>query len=126
MIAEKIEFSCVAQAQTAIDGIGSGNSELMATRAIHVNVLVKEVPGPEALFLKTVYNDIGAEAAVSHQAYFREPGAITDMIVMGTIYQHREVRRILMHNPKFRGLLDAITHVVENFREANAASIDPA
>jgi hypothetical protein len=120
MISERIEFSCVAAATEAIDAIGSGNSEMMATRAIHINVLLRGVPGPDARFLKTVYNDIGAEAAISHQAYFQEAGAITDVIVMGSIYQHREVRRILTDNPKFRGLLEAITRVVENARETNA------
>jgi hypothetical protein len=120
MISERIDFSCVAAATAAIDSIGSGNSEMMATRAIHINVLVRGVPGPEARFLKTVYNDIGAEAAISHQAYFQEAGAITDMIVMGSIYQHREVRRILTDNPKFRSLLEAITRVVENARETGS------
>jgi hypothetical protein len=90
----------------------------MASRAIHVNVLVRQVPGPEARFLKTVYNDIGAEAAISHQAYFEENGAVTDMIVMGSIYQHREVRRILTDNPKIRPWLDAIGSVVDNAPES--------
>lgn len=118
MIAEKLELSSVSEATEAIDAIGSGNSQMMATRAIHVNVLVRGVPGPEARFLKTVYNDIGAEAAISHHAYFQEAGAITDMIAMGSIYQHREVRRILAGNPKFRSLLEAITSVVEDKHKA--------
>jgi hypothetical protein len=117
MIAERIEFSSVEDAREAIDGIGSGNSEIMATRAVHINVVVRDVPGPEARFLKTVYNDVGAEAAISHQAYFQEAGALTDMIVMGSLYQHREVRRILRGNPTFVGLIDAIKRVVEHTRE---------
>jgi len=118
MIAEKMDFGSVAEATNAISVIGSGNSEMMATRAIHINVLVRGVPGPEARFLKTVYNDIGAEAAISHQAYFETPGAVTDMIAMGSLYQHREVRRILAGNPKFKKLLDVITRVVEDAKEA--------
>jgi len=117
MIAERIEFSSVEDARGAIDGIGSGNSEIMATRAVHINVVVRDVPGPEARFLKTVYNDVGAEAAISHAAYFQEAGALTDMIVMGSLYQHREVRRILRGNPTFVGLIDAIKRVVEHTRE---------
>jgi hypothetical protein len=119
MIAQQIQFRSVADARAAIDGIGSGNSEIMATRAVHVNVLVRGVAGPEARFLKTVYNDVGAEAAISHEAYFQEPGAQTDMIVMGSIYQHREVRRILRGNPTFVRLIDAIISVVEDTQETS-------
>jgi hypothetical protein len=117
MDARKIVFDSIREATAAIEGLGSGNSRLMASRAIHINVLIRQVPGPEARFLKTVYNDIGAEAAISHQAYFEENGAVTDMIVMGTIYQHREVRRILTDNPKIFPLLEAIGTVVENSPE---------
>lgn len=120
MIAERIEFGSIADAREAIDGIGSGNSEIMATRAVHINVLVRDVPGPDARFLKTVYNDVGAEAAISHQAYFQEAGAFTDMIVMGSIYQHREVRRILRGNPTFVKLIDAINRVVEQSGQTEA------
>ncbi len=118
MDARKIVFDSIRDATAAIEKLGSGNSRLMASRAIHVNVLVRDVPGPEARFLKTVYNDIGAEAAISHQAYFEENGAVTDMIVMGTIYQHREVRRILTDNPRIRPWLEAIGAVVENSPES--------
>jgi hypothetical protein len=118
MEALKIVFDSIREAFAAIEGLGSDNSRLMASRAIHVNVLVRQVPGPEARFLKTVYNDIGAEAAISHEAYFEENGAVTDMIVMGTIYQHREVRRILTDNPKIKPLLEAIETVVENAPES--------
>ena len=41
------------------------------------------------------------------------------MIVMGTIYQHREVRRILAHDPVIRRWLDAIEAVVENCEETS-------
>jgi hypothetical protein len=117
MDARKIVFDSIREATAAIESLGSGNSRLMASRAIHINVLIRKVPGPEARFLKTVYNDIGAEAAISHQAYFEENGAVTDMIVMGTIYQHREVRRILTDNPKIRPWLEEIGTVVENSPE---------
>jgi len=114
MMAHGIMFGSIAEAATAIDGLGAGNSRMMATRAIHINVFVGQVPGPDARFLKTAYNDIGAEAAISHEAYFEEEGAITDMIVMGTIYQHREVRRILTDNARMTPLIDAIAQVVDN------------
>jgi hypothetical protein len=118
MDARKIVLDSIREATEAIEGLGSNNSAMMATRAIHINVLIRQVPGPEARFLKSVYNDIGAEAAISHQAYFEENGAVTDMIVMGTIYQHREVRRILTDNPKIHPLLKAIETVVENALES--------
>jgi len=113
MEAEQIELNSPADAIKAIERLGSDNTRLMATRAIHVNVLVKQVPGPDARFLKSVYNDIGAEAAISRQAYREEERAITDMIVMGTLYQHREVRRVLNGNARIKPLLDAIKAVVE-------------
>jgi hypothetical protein len=117
MIGQRIKFDSVAEAENAIDGLGAGNSRMMAARAIHINVFVRKVPGPDARFLKSVYNDIGAEAAISHQAYFEENGAFTDMIVMGTIYQHREVRRILSGNPGIRPLIDIIGQVVDDAPE---------
>ena len=125
MDARKIVLDSIREATAAIEGLGSNNSRLMASRAIHINVLVRQVPGPEARFLKTVYNDIGAEAAISHQAYFEENGAVTDMIVMGTIYQHREVRRILTDNPKIHPLLEAIGTVVENAPESRGIVNSP-
>jgi len=117
MTAERIELRSVREATEAIDRLGSNNSRLMATRAIHINVLVRQVPGPEARVLKTLYNDVGAEAAISSQAYTAEQGAVTDMIVMGTVYQHREVRRVLAEDLKTRPWIDAIESVVENTPE---------
>jgi len=116
MEAEKIELSSAAEATEAIDKLGSDNSRLMATRALHVNVLVKQVPGADARLLKSVYNDIGAEAAISRHAYREEEGAVTDMIVMGTLYQHCEVRRVLKGNAVIKPLLDAIEAVVEGVK----------
>jgi hypothetical protein len=119
MIAEKMEFDSVEEATGAIDDIGSNNSRMMATRAIHINVMVRQVPGQDARFIKTVYNDIGAETAISKEAYYEEQGAVTDMLVMGTVYQHREVRRILGENPHFHALMQAIELVVENAPECS-------
>jgi len=117
MNAEKIAFETVQEATDAIDAIGSTNSELMATRAVHLNVIVRDVPGMEARLLKMAYNDVGAEVAVSHEAYYEEEGAMTDMIVMGSLYQHREVRRVLADNPVVRPLVAAVEAVVENSPE---------
>jgi hypothetical protein len=120
MIGERIKFDSMVEAVKAIDDLGAGNSQMMATRAIHINVFVRKVPGPDARFLKSVYNDIGAEAAISHEAYFEENGAITDMIVMGTVYQHREVRRILVGNAGIKPLIDIIAQVVDNAPETGS------
>jgi hypothetical protein len=118
MDARIIRFSSIAQAYDAIDRVGSGNTRMMASRAIHINVLLKQVPGPDAKSLKTVYNEIGAEAAISSSAYNEEDGAITDMIVMGTLYQHREVRRILMHDTRMAPWITKIKELVENAEES--------
>jgi len=117
MKAEKIEFESIRAAEGALDRIGSGNSRLMASRAVHINVLVRQVPGDDARTLKRAYNEIGAEAAVSKQVYEQEQGAATDMIVMGTVYQHREVRRVLTANPAAKPWLDVIEEVVETAKE---------
>jgi hypothetical protein len=121
MDAERIIFESVEAATRAIDGIGSNNSRMMATRAIHVNVMLRRVPGPLAKTLKTAYNDIGAEAAISSSAYYEEQGAVTDMVVMGTVYQHREVRRVLVDNATVRPWIEAIETVVENAPEAQGS-----
>jgi len=122
MQAEKIELKCVADAVAAIDAVGSTNSELMATRAIHVNVLLRGVPGPEARSLKKAYNDVGAEAAISHEAYYEKNGAVTDLIAMGSIYQHREVRRVLADVAALRPLTSALEAAVENAPETKFGS----
>jgi hypothetical protein len=117
MDSHRINLDSVKAAEEALDQIGTGNSRLMAQRAIHINILLRQVPGPDARRLKEAYNEIGAEAAVNKHVYAREEGAVTDMIVMGTIYQHREVRRILVHDPSVRPWLDAVETVVENCEE---------
>jgi hypothetical protein len=118
MDAHRINLDSIRAAVEALDRIGTGNSRLMAQRAIHINVLLRQVPGSDARRLKEAYNEIGAEAAVNRRVYAREEGADTDMIVMGTVYQHREVRRIMAHDPALCLWLDAIKTVVENCEEA--------
>jgi hypothetical protein len=117
MEARKIVFGSIAHALRELDRLGSSNSLMMASRAIHVNIMLTQIPGPEARFLKTVYNDIGAEAAISNEAYYESDGAVTDMVIMGTVYQHREVKRILADNNKMKHLIDAIADVLENSPE---------
>jgi hypothetical protein len=118
MEAHKLTFRSITEAVEELDRVGSSNSRVMAERAIHLNVLLKEVPGEEAWILKTAYNDIGAEAAISHAAYRQQEGAVTDMVVMGTVYQHREVRRILSGNSGIRYLVEAIEAVIEQAPES--------
>lgn len=113
MPAEKVEFKSVQEACEAIEGLGSSNSELMATRAVHVNIVMRDVPGGRARTLKRIYNDIGAEVAVSHDAFYEKEGVSTDMIVMGTIYQHREARRILADDDEMTAILNEIYEIVE-------------
>ncbi len=119
MDAQRIEFESVEEATEALDALGSSNSEMMATRAIHMNVLVREVKGSHARVVKEAYNEVGAEAAVSHEAYYGEEGAVTDMIVMGSVYQHREVRRILADDPTVRHLIIALERIVETGPEVS-------
>ncbi len=118
MEAERIDFRTVGEAAEAIEGIGASNSALMAARAVHINARLRAVPREDARRLKTVYNDIGAEAAVSHGAYYEESGPPTDMIVMGTLYHHREARRIAGDDERLGPLVSAIERVVERAPEA--------
>jgi hypothetical protein len=119
MEAQRIGFASVREAAEALDSIGSSNSEMMATRAVHINVMVRNVQGGQARTVKKAYNEVGAEAAVSHDAYYGEEGVVTDMIVMGSVYQHREVRRILKDDPRVRRILDALERVVEEAPEVD-------
>ncbi len=117
MEARKVVFKSIGEAIAELNRLGSSNSRMMASRAIHINIMLKQIPGAEARFLKTVYNDIGAEAAISNQAYCDEEGAITDMVIMGTVYQHREVKRILEDNGRIKHLIEAIESVLEDSPE---------
>ncbi len=118
MEAKRIRLDSIEQATRAIDALGSDNSAFMATRAVHINILIKNVPGNHARNLKRVYNDIGAEAAISSAAYHEEENVITDMIVMGTVYHHREAKRILAASPDIAPLLEAIDKILQNAAEA--------
>lgn len=118
MSARKVVLQSVATATRAIDDLGSNNSEMMATRAIHINVLVEKIPGDAARLIKTIYNQVGAEAAISSKAYYGEEEVVTDMIAMGTVYHHREARRVLVAgSPWVRQWLDEIEAIVENASE---------
>ena len=118
MSARKIELQSVGAATQAIDDLGSNNSEMMATRAIHINVFLEKVPSEAARLIKSVYNQVGAEAAISSKAYYDEGEQETDMIAMGTVYHHREVRRVLVAgSPWVRPWLDEIEVIVENAAE---------
>lgn len=117
MIAEKIKFDSVKSATEAIDSLGSNNSELMASRAIHVNLIIRQAPGAYAKSIKKVYNEIGAEVAISSEAYYEEQDVLTDMIIMGTVYQHREARRILEHAHQLKQFIDAISTAIETSDE---------
>ena len=118
MLAERIELTSVQQATEVLDQIGSNNSALMATRGIFINVFVHQTPGELARALKRVYNDIGAEVAISYEAYSEKQGAITDLIAMGTLYQHREAMRILENNTDLLPVLQVIDNVIKSAPEA--------
>ena len=117
MKSERLALRTVREAEKAVEGLGSTNSELMALRAIHINVLVRNASPAHARSLKNAYNDVGAEAAISHEAYFDEAGGSTDLIAMGSVYHHREVQRILKDEPELRSLLELLAEVVENSPE---------
>lgn len=120
MEAEKLRLQSVVEATRAIDGVGSSNSQLMATRAIHLNIALRRVPAADARSLKRIYNEVGAEAAISHDAYVGSDDGVTDIILMGTVYQHREVRRVLGEQPELARLIEAVTAVVENAPETRS------
>jgi hypothetical protein len=118
MNAEKIIFHSIRGAREAIEAIGADNSQKMAGRAVHINIRVKNVPGKEARRLKSVYNDIGAEAAISRSAYEGAENIVTEMIIMGTLYQHREVKRVFQEDEAMAPWIQVIARIVENCAEA--------
>ncbi len=118
MSAKKVAFQSVSEATTAVESLGANNAAMMAGRALHINIRLTQVPGSEAKQIKTFYNEIGAEAAISSAAYYEEEGAITDMIVMGTIYHHREAKRVLQTRDDLKKWIDVISDVVESSSEA--------
>jgi hypothetical protein len=119
MIAQKLDLESVKSATEAIDSIGSNNSELMASRAIHINLIMRQIQGKDAKSIKKVYNEIGAEAAISRQAYYEEECVKTDMIIMGTVYQHREARRILSDMQDLKPYIEAISVAIEGSKEVS-------
>jgi len=117
MKSEGLALRTIKEAEEAVEGLGSTNSELMASRAIHINVLVRKASPAHARSVKKAYNDVGAEAAISHEAYFDEADGFTDLIAMGSVYHHREVQRILKDEPELRPLLELLAEFVENSPE---------
>jgi hypothetical protein len=91
-----------------IAGLGAKNVEMMARRGVYANILVKDVPGAHARLLKRHYNDVGGEVAISHDAWLEKKDAVTDILVMGSIHQHGEVRAALGSSPELQPILDAI------------------
>lgn len=108
MQAKKLYVDKLDELTQILDDIGSGNSAMMATRGVYVNVMITDVQSSNALLLKQYYNDVGAEVAISSDAYHRKEGVITDIVVLASLYQHREVRRNLSNNSEMRTLLDMI------------------
>lgn len=117
---QKLHLNSVAEATQAIDKLGASNSKFMATRAIHLNIGLKEVQASHARSLKQVYNEVGAEAAISHDAYMGHFDGTTDMILMGTVYQHREVCRVLAGYLEFHDFVETISAIVENAPETQS------
>jgi len=118
MLVERIHLGSLEQARQAIEALGSSNSQIMAARAIHINIVLREVPSEDARIIKAHYNDVGAEAAISNRAYKGEEDIVTDVIVMGTVYQHREVRRVLGESqPSVQRWIAAIEAVVNSAPE---------
>ncbi len=124
MKAEVLTIESIEQAVEAIESIGASNSEFMATRAIQVNCLVKDVPVEKARDIKKVYNEVGAEAAISHEAFYGEDCESTDMMIMGTLAHHREVRRVLEHRKDLEDIIQRVKTLVE--RAVNNTSEDSA
>ncbi len=108
MNAKKIQIDSVDELRKTIAGLGAKSTEMMGLRGIYRNVLVKGVPGAHARLLKRHYNDVGAEVAISHDAWLEKEGAVTDILVMGSLYQHGEVRAALATVSEIRELLKAI------------------
>jgi hypothetical protein len=115
MRARILTLDSLKDAMGAIEEIGASNSEFMATRAIQINCRLDGVPAKEAREIKKVYNEVGAEAAISHGAFYDEGAQFTDMIIMGTLAHHREVRRVLGHREDLKDLIMTLKDLVEGF-----------
>jgi hypothetical protein len=119
-----MDFENVQEAINAIEAVGASNSVMMGTRALHFNVLISGVPAAHARALKKAYNEVGAEAAISHAAYYEEECETTDVLAMGTLYQHREARRVLEDKPALSDIVRAVTAEVEKAPKAHYTSED--
>ena len=108
MIGKKLQLDNFEELSETMNRLGAKNSEVMATRGIYRNVLVKEVPGAHARMLKRHYNDVGAEVAISHDAWLEKEGLVTDILVMGSLFHHSEVRSALSTVTELQELLSAI------------------
>jgi hypothetical protein len=108
-----LKLESIEQATQAIEEIGASNSEFMATRAIQVNCRLSNVPAQKARAIKKVYNEVGAEAAISHDAFYDEGADSTDMIVMGTVAHHREARRVVENREDLKEITESINGAVE-------------
>jgi hypothetical protein len=108
MIAKKVQIERAEQLLETMDKLGARNTDMMALRGIYRNIIVKDVPGAHARMLKRHYNDVGAEVAISHDAWLEKDGVVTDILVMGSLYQHSEVRAAMATVSEIQTLLSAI------------------
>lgn len=113
MIAKKVQIESADQLLETMDKLGARNTDMMALRGIYRNIIVKDVPGAHARMLKRHYNDVGAEVAISHDAWLEKDGVVTDILVMGSLYQHGEVRAALGAVSEIQDLLTAIKGALE-------------
>ena len=72
--------------------------EIMKEKAVFRTVRVEAVPLRAALILKQAFLAHGAEAAVSRQTADLS-AETTDMVLMGTLAQYREILARLRHQP---------------------------
>lgn len=113
MKAEKAQLNTLEEVRETIDKIGARNSEMMAARGVYANILVRDAPGSLARLLKRHYNDVGGEVALSYNVWLEKEGAMTDILVMGSLHQHGEVRAALGTIPEIRDLLKAIKSALD-------------
>lgn len=113
MIVKKIHANTQDELCEAMAKLGARNTEMMSLRGIYRNLIVTDVPGPHARILKRYYNDVGAEVAISHDAWLEKEGVVTDILVMGSLYQHGAVRAALATVPEMQDLLTAIKASLE-------------
>lgn len=113
MIAKKVQVESADQLLETMDKLGARNTDMMALRGIYRNIIVKDVPGAHARMLKRHYNDVGADVAISHDAWLEKEGVVTDILIMGSLYQHGEVRAAMATVSEIQTLLSAIKEALE-------------